>query len=283
MPTTATRPRYWESTQQRVPAVGSRSTSAPPPPSTRSCCKLPDRLGLPHARPCRCRAAPTASTFSTIVASTGYTFDPAARTRSPSTSPDVDPVRPAQRHRQHGLAGRPALRVRRSTAPTTTSSNLAAGKPGHAETSHTQTYASGNADDGNQATYWESSNNAFPQWIQVDLGSSVADQQGRPEAAVRLGHPHRDARRCRAAPTARASPTSSPPRRTRSTRPANTVTITFSSATTRYVRLNITANTGWPAGADLRVRGVRPDPGDTQARPRRPTSPTPSRSRARSS
>jgi hypothetical protein len=28
----------------------------------------------------------------------------------------------------------------------------------------------------------------------------------------------------------------------------NTVTITFPSTSARYVRLNITANTGWPAG-----------------------------------
>jgi F5/8 type C domain len=28
----------------------------------------------------------------------------------------------------------------------------------------------------------------------------------------------------------------------------NTVTITFSATTARYVRVNITANTGWPAG-----------------------------------
>ncbi|MGY5121421.1 discoidin domain-containing protein [Streptomyces sp. 900105755] len=26
--------------------------------------------------------------------------------------------------------------------------------------------------DGNQSTYWESGNNAFPQWVQVDLGSA---------------------------------------------------------------------------------------------------------------
>jgi hypothetical protein len=31
-----------------------------------------------------------------------------------------------------------------------------------------------NANDGNQGTYWESTNNAFPQWLQVDLGSSVS-------------------------------------------------------------------------------------------------------------
>jgi hypothetical protein len=35
----------------------------------------------------------------------------------------------------------------------------------------------------------------------------------------------------------------------------NTVTITFPAASTRFLRLNITANTGWPAGqvAELEV------------------------------
>jgi len=35
-------------------------------------------------------------------------------------------------------------------------------------------YPVGNAGDGNQNSYWESSNNAFPQWIRADLGGSVA-------------------------------------------------------------------------------------------------------------
>ena len=34
-------------------------------------------------------------------------------------------------------------------------------------------YVPGNANDGNQGSYWESANNAFPQWIQVDLGAGV--------------------------------------------------------------------------------------------------------------
>ena len=49
--------------------------------------------------------------------------------------------------------------------------NLAAGKP-TSESSHTDVYPSSNVTDGNQATYWESANNAFPQWVQVDLGSA---------------------------------------------------------------------------------------------------------------
>src|SRR5690242_2641881 len=38
--------------------------------------------------------------------------------------------------------------------------------------SSTGGYPSTNAGDGNQNTYWESSNNAFPQWIQADLGTT---------------------------------------------------------------------------------------------------------------
>ena len=49
--------------------------------------------------------------------------------------------------------------------------NLAAGKP-TSESSHTDVYPSSNVTDGNQTTYWESANNAFPQWVQVDLGSA---------------------------------------------------------------------------------------------------------------
>src|SRR5688500_18512911 len=54
--------------------------------------------------------------------------------------------------------------------------NLAAGKPATAS-SVTQNYAASNVTDGNQNSYWESANNAFPQWVQVDLGASVATNQ----------------------------------------------------------------------------------------------------------
>ncbi len=51
--------------------------------------------------------------------------------------------------------------------------NLAAGKP-TSESGHVQSYGSGNVVDGNANTYWESPNNAFPQWVQVDLGAATA-------------------------------------------------------------------------------------------------------------
>ncbi len=69
------------------------------------------------------------------------------------------------------LAGLSALPAAAAGGP-----NLAAGRP-TAASSFNQTYTSGNLVDGNQGTYWESANNAFPQWGQVDLGSSIAIDQ----------------------------------------------------------------------------------------------------------
>jgi chitodextrinase len=51
--------------------------------------------------------------------------------------------------------------------------NVARNKP-TAESSHNQTYASGAVVDGDQNSYWESVNNAFPQWVQVDLQAATA-------------------------------------------------------------------------------------------------------------
>jgi hypothetical protein len=34
-------------------------------------------------------------------------------------------------------------------------------------------FAVGNINDGNQGSYWESTNNVFPQWAQIDLGTAT--------------------------------------------------------------------------------------------------------------
>ncbi len=49
--------------------------------------------------------------------------------------------------------------------------NLALNQPTSAS-GYTQTYVPANAVDGNTSTYWESTDNAFPQWLQVDLGAT---------------------------------------------------------------------------------------------------------------
>jgi carbohydrate binding protein with CBM6 domain/F5/8 type C domain-containing protein len=48
--------------------------------------------------------------------------------------------------------------------------NLAAGRATAASSTNSGFPAS-NVTDGNQSSYWESTNNVFPQWVQVDLGS----------------------------------------------------------------------------------------------------------------
>ncbi|MDQ1485068.1 MAG: hypothetical protein QOJ62_761, partial [Actinomycetota bacterium] len=52
--------------------------------------------------------------------------------------------------------------------------NIAAGVPATASSSVNATQAPATATDGDVNTYWESANNAFPQWIQVDLGTSYS-------------------------------------------------------------------------------------------------------------
>ncbi|WP_027343288.1 galactose-binding domain-containing protein [Hamadaea tsunoensis] len=137
-----------------------------------------------------------------------------------------------------------------NTATATTdaapNTNLARGKA-TSESSHTQAYASGNTVDGNQDTYWESANNAFPQWLQVDLGSATAVGRVVLKLPAAWG-----------ARTQTLSVTGSTDGSSFSTLKAsagyafnpsgNSVTISFTVTTARYVRLIFTANTGWPAG-----------------------------------
>src|SRR5687768_8308558 len=54
--------------------------------------------------------------------------------------------------------------------------NLSLGKPASASTTNGG-FGAGNLNDGNQGSYWESANNAFPQWAQIDLGASTSIDQ----------------------------------------------------------------------------------------------------------
>jgi hypothetical protein len=101
--------------------------------------------------------------------------------------------------------------------------------------------------DGDTGTYWESASNVFPQWASVDLGSPFTISKivltlpsswgARTETLSVLTSP--DGITYSPA-VASASYTFDP-----ST--ANTVTIVVSASNVRAVRLNFTANTGWPA------------------------------------
>ncbi|WP_262840959.1 discoidin domain-containing protein [Sphaerisporangium corydalis] len=148
--------------------------------------------------------------------------------------------------------------------------NLASGKATSASSSNNP-YTANNVNDGNQGTYWESNNNAFPQWIQVDLGSSVsvnqvvlklptADWGTRTETLAVQGSTNGSSFSDLSASAGRVfNPASS-----------NTVTINFTAASARYVRLNITANTGWPAGQISEFEVYGPDTGGDVTAPTAP-------------
>jgi hypothetical protein len=127
------------------------------------------------------------------------------------------------------------------------STNLAAGKA-TSESSHVDVYASPNVTDGNQNTYWESANNALPQWVQVDLGSAQSASRVVLQLPATWGA--RNQTLSLLGSTDGTNFTTVKSSATYSFDPAsnNTVTITFPATTQRYFRVNITANTGWPAG-----------------------------------
>ncbi|WP_405056771.1 carbohydrate-binding protein [Kribbella sp. NBC_01505] len=128
------------------------------------------------------------------------------------------------------------------TSGSTPTANLAAGKP-TSESSHSQSYVSGNVTDGNQSSYWESANNAFPQWTQVDLGS--AQSVSRVVLQLPAAWGARDQTLSLLASSDGNTFTTVKAAATYTFGP--TTTITFPASTQRYWRVNITANTGWPA------------------------------------
>ncbi|WP_336212375.1 discoidin domain-containing protein [Nonomuraea sp. LPB2021202275-12-8] len=144
--------------------------------------------------------------------------------------------------------------------PAAADTNLAAGKTATAS-GHSDVYRAANVTDGNQATYWESANNAFPQWVQVDLGST-ATVNGL-TLKLPTGWPSRTQTLTVQGSANGTSFTTIKPSATYTFAPAATVAV---SASTRYVRLQFTANTGWPAGqlAEFEVYGeggTDPGPG----------------------
>ncbi|MFJ8058274.1 discoidin domain-containing protein [Streptomyces sp. NPDC096142] len=135
------------------------------------------------------------------------------------------------------------------TPPPDQNANLAKGRPATA-TGSQDVYTPGKAVDGDANSYWESTNNAFPQALTVDLGSNRAVRRlvlklppssawgARTQTLSVLGSTDGSSYSTVAGSTGyRFDPAS-----------GNTVTVALPSGTNlRYVRLNVTANTGWPA------------------------------------
>ncbi|WP_174256588.1 discoidin domain-containing protein [Streptomyces sp. SAI-097] len=146
--------------------------------------------------------------------------------------------------------------------------NLAAGRRLTASSS-TGAYTPGNGNDGNKATYWESANNALPQWLQADLGSSrrvnrvvLRLPDGWPNRSQTLkiqasenGSDFTDLTAAKAYAFDAAG--------------GQSATLTFDAATARHVRVLVSANTGQPAAQVSELEVFGPQTGDTQA----PTAP----------
>ncbi|WP_329348604.1 discoidin domain-containing protein [Streptomyces sp. NBC_01261] len=134
--------------------------------------------------------------------------------------------------------------------PPDQNTNLAKGRPATA-TGSQDVYTPGKAVDGDANTYWESANNAFPQAWTVDLGSNQAVRRvvlklppssawgARTQTLSVLGSTDGSNYSTVVGSTGyRFDPAS-----------GNAVTVALPSSTNlRYLRLNNTANTGWPAG-----------------------------------
>ncbi|MEU6143561.1 discoidin domain-containing protein [Streptomyces sp. NPDC047081] len=128
--------------------------------------------------------------------------------------------------------------------------NLAKGRPATA-TGSQDVYTPGKAVDGDANSYWESANNAFPQSWTVDLGSSYAVRRlvlklppssawgARTQTITVLGSADGSNYSTVVGSSGyRFDPAT-----------GNTATVSLpSSANLRYLRLSVSANTGWPAG-----------------------------------
>jgi hypothetical protein len=200
------------------------------------------------------------SSFSTLDGSASYTFNPSSGNTATATftAATVRYVRltftansawPAGQLSELQVEGASCSGSGSGGGTGTSNPNLAQGQPA-TSSGYTQSYAPANAVDGNTSSYWESTDNSFPQWIQVDLGS--ATKVGR----LVLDLPPSSAWAARTQILSVSGSTDGStfstvvPSATYTFNPSsgNTVTITFTAATTRYLRLTFTANSGWAAG-----------------------------------
>ncbi|UFR01098.1 discoidin domain-containing protein [Streptomyces sp. Go40/10] len=128
--------------------------------------------------------------------------------------------------------------------------NLAQGRPATA-TGSQDVYTPGKAVDGDANSYWESANNAFPQSLTVDLGSSYAVRRlvlklppsaawgARTQTVTVLGSTDGSGYATVVGAQGYRFDAAT----------GNTATVSLPSGTNlRYLRLSVSANTGWPAG-----------------------------------
>jgi F5/8 type C domain/Pectate lyase superfamily protein/Abnormal spindle-like microcephaly-assoc'd, ASPM-SPD-2-Hydin len=250
---------YWESTNNAFPqwleadlgsaqTVGSITLDLPPSSSWAT-----------RTQTLSVQGSTDGSTWTTLAGSANYTFDPSTGNTVTISLPSAVSER-YLRLNFTANTGWPAGQVSEfeifpggaggsGSGGGGGSTNLALNQLTSAS-GYTQDYVPGNATDGNTSTYWESTNSAFPQWLQVDLGAAKSFSR------IVLDLPPASSWSTRTQTLSVQGSTDGSgfativgsANYTFNPSTGNTVTITFPSASYRYVRLNITANTGWPAG-----------------------------------
>ncbi|GAB2581972.1 CARDB domain-containing protein [Streptomyces capparidis] len=132
--------------------------------------------------------------------------------------------------------------------------NLALGRPVTASGAH-GSYPAANVTDGSQASYWEGPPGSFPQWVQIDLGGRVSLD----EVLLKLPaswEPRTETVSVQGSTDGRDFTTLSSGGRSFSPSSGNTVAVDV-AAEARYVRVQVSANTGWNAAqlSEVEVRG----------------------------
>ncbi|MFJ1754032.1 discoidin domain-containing protein [Kitasatospora sp. NPDC088134] len=204
------------------------------------------------------------STFATVTAAANYTFDPASGNKA-----TISFGATTARYLRVSVTANTGWQAAQLSefevyGATSATANLLAGRTFTAS-GNAQNYTAANAGDGSTASYWESVNNAWPQWIQGDLGSAV------PVNKLVLKLPAGWEKRTQTLKVQGSTDGSNFTDLVASAGyvfdPAtgNTVTVALSTTTTRYLRLTFTGNTAWPAGQLAEFEAYGPATGDTQA------------------
>ncbi|MFJ4898487.1 CARDB domain-containing protein [Streptomyces sp. NPDC088727] len=143
--------------------------------------------------------------------------------------------------------------------------DLALGKQATASAS-SGAYSASNVTDGSQQTYWESPG-TFPQWVRIDLGARFdVDQvvlklpntwEARTQTLAVQGSGDGSSFSTLSASAARVFTPSA----------GNTVTLGLTAKQTRYIRVQVTANTGWNAAQLSQVEVYGASGGDDPGPP----------------
>jgi hypothetical protein len=124
--------------------------------------------------------------------------------------------------------------------------NIALGDTASSSSSHAE-YRAAHVTDGDQGTYWQSAGSGLPQWVQADLGTTT-----RVDEVVLKLPAHWESRNQTLSVQGSTDGTSFTTLKSSAgyaftPGAGNTVTVSFPATQTRFVRVDITANTGWQA------------------------------------